>query len=292
MNRRSSLPAVGAMARAMLKPTFWAGALAGGGLMLSFWPTASPSSIAATEVVRVKGEASEAPGYARVGSTEPSEAREVASSSRELSPRQVARRALASTVFVKGGGMYGAGVAISSQHVLTCLHVVENLHQVEVSLEQGPTAQARVVERDERLDLAVLEVEPSMGLEPARLVSASTAHMGDVVYAMGAPRKMSFSFSAGMQSYVGRSYDGVHYLQADLTSNSGSSGGPWLDAHGRVIGVSSFILRDSQGLAFGLPVDYAYLRFTRYFADRLESDAFDRWLESRRVSQPATGQQR
>lgn len=186
--------------------------------------------------------------------------------------------------------MYGAGFAISDRHVLTCLHVVENLSEVEVAFEQGPRARARVVERDRALDLAVLELDPPAKLEPAQLASASTARMGEPIYAMGAPRKMSFSFSTGTVSYVGRLYDGVRFLQADLTSNSGSSGGPWLDSSGRVVAMSSFILRDSQGLAFALPIDYAYRRFGKYFSAPLDVGSFESWLEEPSVERAATNQ--
>jgi S1-C subfamily serine protease len=58
----------------------------------------------------------------------------------------------------------------------------------------------------------------------------------------------------------------VQFLQTDLPINSGNSGGPLVDVDGRVIGVVSFILRDSQGISFSLPIDRALERFEKYLS--------------------------
>jgi serine protease Do len=163
--------------------------------------------------------------------------------------------------------------------------------KIEVSLAEGPAQPAQIRDRDAELDLAVLELaQPGLkqGQHAAELASAMSVEMGDPVFAMGAPRKMTFSLARGIVSYVGRPYDQVYFLQTDIATNSGSSGGPVLDDRGRVIGISSFILRDSQGLAFALPIDYAYKRFTKFFANALDTTGFDSWLAQRtaRRAQP------
>lgn len=193
------------------------------------------------------------------------------------SAREVAERALAVSAFVRGGGVYGAGVVIEPRYVLTCLHVVEPMKQIRVTTAGGVPQPARIVDRDGKLDLAVLELETPSS-ESARLASAFDVRMGDTVFAMGAPRRMTFSLGRGIVSFVGRTYDGQYYLQTDIATNSGSSGGPVLDELGRVIAVSSFILRDSHGLAFAMPIDHAYRRFEKYFEGSLDSGRFERWL--------------
>lgn len=196
------------------------------------------------------------------------------------SARHVARAALAASAWIRGDGVYGAGVVIAQRRVLTCLHVVEKMKQIEVSLAEGPTSRAAIVDRDAKLDLAVLQLESDVGT-PARIASALDLEMGDSVYAMGTPKKMQFSLTSGIVSYVGRHYSDVYYLQTDIATNGGNSGGPVLDAAGRVVGISSFILRDSQGLAFALPIDYAQRRFPTHFADSLDTTRFDSWLDAR-----------
>ena len=198
------------------------------------------------------------------------------------SPSAIARRALDFTAFVRAGSVYGAGALLDRKgHVLTCRHVVRDLDRVTVAFADGSTFDARVVDRDADLDLALLEIAPgARGLpEPASIASVEP---GDELFALGAPRKMAFSLARGMASYVGRPYGGAYYLQSDLPMNAGSSGGPVLNDRGQLIGIASFVLRDSEGLAFALPIDYAYRRFRASLdvpaAANDRAGAFERWL--------------
>ena len=75
---------------------------------------------------------------------------------------------------------------------------------------------------------------------------------------------MYFSVSRGMVSFPNRFLDGVEYIQTDLPINVGNSGGPLVDRQGDVVGIVSFILRDSQGISFALPMDRAIVRFEEH----------------------------
>jgi putative serine protease PepD len=194
--------------------------------------------------------------------------------------RRVAQAAFAVTASIAGSGAYGAGIVIDEHHVLTCLHVVNDMEAIEVSIADGPPQPASVVDKDTALDLAVLRYDRAHPVF-ARLASVVSVEMGDRAFAMGAPRKLGFSLGSGVVSYAGRLYSELYYLQTDLATNSGSSGGPVLDAQGQVIAISSFILRDSQGLTFALPIDYAVRRFPSRFRERLDPAPFARWLAER-----------
>jgi S1-C subfamily serine protease len=99
-------------------------------------------------------------------------------------------------------------------------------------------------------------------LSNAAIIGRSDAlGVGDEVMAVGSPRKMYFSVSRGMVSFPNRFLDGVEYIQTDLPINVGNSGGPLVDDEGNVVGIVSFILRDSQGISFALPIDRAVARF-------------------------------
>jgi len=102
----------------------------------------------------------------------------------------------------------------------------------------------------------------------AALGSATALGVGDEVLAVGSPRKMYFSVSRGMVSFPNRYLDGIEYIQTDLPINVGNSGGPLVDRQGRIVGVVSFILRDSQGISFALPIDRALARFAKYLEER------------------------
>ncbi|HKO93117.1 MAG TPA: trypsin-like peptidase domain-containing protein, partial [Polyangiaceae bacterium] len=124
----------------------------------------------------------------------------------------------------------------------------------------------RVVDTDAELDLALLSLPGPAG-QAATLGSAASLAVGDEVIAVGSPRKMYFSVSRGMVSFPNRLLEGVEYIQTDLPINVGNSGGPLIDREGHVIGVVSFILKDSQGLSFALPIDRAVSRFAKYLGD-------------------------
>jgi S1-C subfamily serine protease len=236
---------------------------------------------AASEVVRVSGaEAARAAIPLTVGPL-PRAIEDAASNGGAWSGRRVAADARAITAMIRGNQVYGAGIVIGERHVLTCLHVVESMKTIELSVAEAPVEGARIVARDAKLDLAVLETDGRHD-RVARLASITEVAAGDRVFAMGAPEKMTASLNSGIVSYVGRAYSEVLYLQTDVPTNAGNSGGPVLDDAGRVIGVSSFILRDTQGLAFATPIDYAYRSFAAYFADRLELEPFDAWVDERR----------
>jgi S1-C subfamily serine protease len=220
----------------------------------------------------------------------PVEAPGVAAPSAGLpSLREVARRASRYTVFIKSGGAYGAGVVLDrAGRVLTCNHVLMgNSAEVQFEGAAKPTF-ATIVARAAELDLALLQLNEPLDLEPAALGAITNMERGDEVFSMGAPRKMRFSFHRGIVSFVGRRFDRdeVVYLQTDLAMSPGSSGGPVLDRHGKLVGIATFILRNSEGLAFAVPVDYALRRFADIDATRdastrrAQRDAFEGWLRT------------
>jgi S1-C subfamily serine protease len=213
----------------------------------------------------------------------------------QLPTREIARRAAGYTVFIKSGRAYGAGVVFDrAGRVLTCDHVLLDREDVTVHFEGRPEPlAAKVIESDAALDLAVLQLEGGL---PAGVVPAADHGVGavgeivrgDEVYAMGAPRKMRFSFQRGVVSFDGRPFEQLYYVQTDLAMNPGSSGGPVVDEHGRLVGIASFILRGGEGLSFALPIDYALRRFDVLDASpaparQARLAAFESWLHGHRA---------
>lgn len=197
-----------------------------------------------------------------------------------LSPQQVARRALQWSASIRGDGVYGAGIVVDTRgYVLTNHHVVKGVEHLRVQFVDTEEMPAKVVATDKSLDLALLKVDATRPVA-APAGDFLTAEVGDDVFAVGCPRKMNFSVSRGMVSYVGRRIDGLYYLQSDLATNDGNSGGPVVNDRGEVIAVMTFILRDSQGLAFAVPIAYAYERFAEVLgADRLDLGRFRAWRQ-------------
>ena len=165
-------------------------------------------------------------------------------------------RALGFAVSIRSGTAYGAGTLVGEHVVLTALHVVEGRTSAEVRFRDGEWLDATVLATEPSADLALLRVDGG-GRPTARVASAMALSAGDPLLTVGTPRELSFTVHRGMVSFVGRRFDRVRYVQTDLPANPGSSGGPVIDAEGRLVGVMSFILRGSEGIAFVTPIDYA-----------------------------------
>jgi len=174
---------------------------------------------------------------------------------------RVAAKAQAWTVAVRADQSYGAGVAVEKAgFVLTNLHVVDGAKLITVTPFGADAIAAELIDSDRELDLALLRVPGPLASE-AQIGHSKALGVGDEVLAVGSPRKMYFSVSRGMVSFPNRFLDGVEYIQTDLPINVGNSGGPLVDRDGKVVGIVSFILRDSQGISFALPIDRAVARF-------------------------------
>jgi serine protease Do len=186
----------------------------------------------------------------------------------------VAARAQSWTAAVRADMNYGAGVIVDRAGlVLTNLHVVSNAHSVTITPFGGSPIAAKVLDTDADLDLALLSASLTSPLSvAAQLGSTAALGVGDEVLAVGSPRKMFFSVSRGMVSFPNRLLEGIEYVQTDLPINEGNSGGPLVDRQGRVVGIVSFILRDSQGLSFALPIDRAITRFSSFLASHPGAD--------------------
>jgi len=156
----------------------------------------------------------------------------------------------------------GSGFFITSDgYIVTNNHVVEGAERIEVTLADGSTAEARIVGRDPKTDLALIKVDTDKPQAYVELADSGDARVGDWVLAVGNPFGLGGSVNAGIISARGRDiqsgpYD--DYLQIDAPINRGNSGGPLFDARGRVIGVNTAIFSPSGGnigIGFAIPAE-------------------------------------
>jgi serine protease Do len=140
---------------------------------------------------------------------------------------------------------------------LTNAHVVGSTREVRARLSDGREILAEVVARDEGRDIAVLSV-PDAGIPGLR--PAPEPVLGQDVWAVGAPLGIDFTLTRGVISAFGRQTEPavpVRLLQHDAAVNPGNSGGPLVDAQGRVLGMNSQIADGSRlyiGVAYAIPV--------------------------------------
>ena len=153
----------------------------------------------------------------------------------------------------------GSGILLTADGVvLTSRHVVTGADDVRVELFDGRSYRGAVVARDAWLDVALIRLRGARDLPAATLGSSEAAKVGDPVVAMGNPFGIGPSVTRGILSAKSRSVDdgpAEVYLQTDAAVNPGDSGGPLLDAAGRVIGVNAAVLERGQGVSFAVPID-------------------------------------
>ncbi len=160
----------------------------------------------------------------------------------------------------------GSGFVIDKEgHVVTNYHVVQGASKIEVSFSNQDTVKAEIVGTDPSTDLALLKVDvDAKALTPLSLANSDQVEVGDPVVAIGNPFGLERTVTAGIVSALQRevrapnNYTIDHVIQTDAPINSGNSGGPLIDAQGRVIGVNSQIETangggGNVGIGFAVP---------------------------------------
>jgi S1-C subfamily serine protease len=146
--------------------------------------------------------------------------------------------------------------------VLTNYHVVEGTTGLSVTFSDGNGYSATVLGTDPYSDLAVLSVNAlSSEFKPVNIVSSSTLGVGESVIAIGNPYGLVGSLTTGVVSALGRTitedtaggFAIANIIQTSTPINPGNSGGPLLNAAGNVVGITTAIVSDSQGLGFAIP---------------------------------------
>jgi len=166
-----------------------------------------------------------------------------------------------------GGTVQGSGFVYNfsgTMIVITNYHVVHGSINMTVTFSDGDGYAAKVNGTDPYADLAVLSVidAPKDEFKPLQIVSSSTLKVGDTVIALGNPYGLVGSMTTGVISALGRTITEEEYtggfaianiIQTSAPINPGNSGGPLLNYCGKVIGITTAIIADSQGLGFAIP---------------------------------------
>ena len=201
--------------------------------------------------------------------------------------------------FTGGQGAQGSGFVVSGDGtILTNAHVITNAGETSAGAVVKPAAQvyvefpdhdrirATVVGWDVFADVGVIRVTPSAHrLAPLPLGRSADVVVGQPVAALGSPLGNEDSLAVGVVSAVGRSiaaltaphFQLIDAIQIDAPIAHGSSGGPLLDAAGRVIGINAQIRSDAggnAGIGFAVPIDAARRSLRELRAGRKVAYAF------------------
>ncbi|MEO1584018.1 MAG: trypsin-like peptidase domain-containing protein [Planctomycetota bacterium] len=173
---------------------------------------------------------------------------------------------------VFGPGASGSGWVYDLEgHIVTNAHVIGAAESAQVEFANGRTTTARLVEADAFTDIAVLKVDPGIGVIPVGRDSSRRVELGDRVFAFGSPFNFKFSMSEGIVSGLGRNprtrssgNEFTNYIQTDAAVNPGNSGGPLVNIYGELVGMnvaiatgsrqSSSTQGQSAGISFAIPL--------------------------------------
>ena len=146
--------------------------------------------------------------------------------------------------------------------IITNNHVVNDATDLIVIFSNGNAYPATIIGSDSYSDLAVLSVQaPLEEFKPLEIVSSSTLEVGDPVIAIGSPFGLGGTMTTGIISQLGRTIEGslagnfpiANIIQTSVPINPGNSGGPLLNNQGKIVGITTAIIKDSNGLGFAIP---------------------------------------
>ena len=177
-----------------------------------------------------------------------------------------------SSPFCQGGGdgaapqqkfmALGSGVIIDAAkgYVVTNNHVVDNANSIKVQMSDGRKFDAKVVGKDPRSDIALIQIQDPKNLTAIKLADSDALRVGDYTVAIGNPFGLGETVTSGIVSALGRSglnaenYE--NFIQTDAAINRGNSGGALVNLNGELIGINTAILAPDGGnigIGFAIP---------------------------------------
>ncbi|RAT11402.1 MULTISPECIES: serine endoprotease DegP [Lonsdalea] len=156
----------------------------------------------------------------------------------------------------------GAGVIINAAkgYVVTNNHVVDNADKIQVRLNDGRKYDARVIGKDPRSDIAVVQIKEARNLTELKIADSDRLRVGDYAVAIGNPYGLGETATSGIISALGRSGLNIEnyedFIQTDAAINRGNSGGALVNLNGDLIGLNTAILAPDGGnigIGFAIP---------------------------------------
>jgi len=157
----------------------------------------------------------------------------------------------------------GSGVIVDAErgYVLTNHHVIAQSNDIEVKLQDGRSFKAKRIGSDEKVDIALLQIEAA-SLSAITLADSNDLAVGDFVLAIGNPFGLGQTITSGIVSAIGRNGLGIQgfedFIQTDASINPGNSGGALIDLNGHLVGINSAIIAPAGGnvgIGFAIPTE-------------------------------------
>ena len=164
----------------------------------------------------------------------------------------------------------------SSHHVLTNAHVIRDAKKIAVVDVNNTEHPATLLAKDEKTDLAILEV-PTLNASMIPFGNSTQISVGDNVFVIGAPYSLGLGVTVGVISAVQRylpNFPYQYFIQTDAAINPGNSGGPLFNQNGELIGVATMTFSKSgtyTNIGFAIPINEA-LRIANLLVSKQKID--------------------
>ncbi|XBC41455.1 MAG: Do family serine endopeptidase [Buchnera aphidicola (Nurudea yanoniella)] len=158
----------------------------------------------------------------------------------------------------------GSGVIINSKkgYVVTNNHVIDHANKIQVQLNNGSQYDAKVIGRDSRFDIALLQLDEIKNLREIKFADSNLLRVGDYVIAIGNPYGLGETVTSGIISALNRTGLNIenyeNFIQTDAAINKGNSGGALINLKGELIGINTAILAPEGGnigIGFAIPIN-------------------------------------
>ena len=154
----------------------------------------------------------------------------------------------------------GSGVIITEDgYIVTNNHVIQDATELEVTLNNNKSYQAKLVGTDSKMDIALLKIEADEKLPYTVFGDSDEIKVGEWVLAVGNPYNLNSTVTAGIVSAKARNLanDGIQsFIQTDAAVNPGNSGGALVNTRGELIGINTMISSPTgsyAGYSFAVP---------------------------------------
>ncbi|MBN2473248.1 MAG: trypsin-like peptidase domain-containing protein [Pirellulales bacterium] len=158
----------------------------------------------------------------------------------------------------------GSGFVIHpAGYILATAHSVDKVAAHLATFSNQTVYRAELIDVARQHDLALLKIEPTHRLTAVRLATSGDLMIGETVIVISNPHGLMHTCTAGILSATHRAtrlegQPGVTLgplIQTDAGLHPGSSGGPWFNVLGEVIGITTGGRRDTEGIGFAVTVD-------------------------------------
>ncbi|MDI6050897.1 trypsin-like peptidase domain-containing protein [Flavobacterium sp. XS2P24] len=158
----------------------------------------------------------------------------------------------------------GSGVIISEDgYIVTNNHVIKGASEIEITLNNKKSYQAKLIGTDSKMDIALLKIDANEKLPYTVFANSDSVKVGEWVLAVGNPYNLTSTVTAGIVSAKARDLDtsGIQsFIQTDAAVNPGNSGGALVNTRGELIGINTMISSMTGsyvGYSFAVPSNIA-----------------------------------